>query len=563
MVVLAFLKLLGCLGLLMYGTKLMGDSLQQLAGDRLRHILDSLTTNRFTSLLTGALVTAMIQSSTAASLMTVSFVHAGMLSFMQALPVLMGASVGNTLIAWLMAAELNFGFSNYIYPLMLVAFLLVQYRKRPALGESVFGFCFILLSLGLLCHLYDSMTPADQHLVAGYLAMPGEHYGVYVLLLLVGAAVTFAVQSSAAIMATSMVLCSTGVWSVYAGAAFMLGENIGRAVATWQAASSAGTPARRTAFGQLAFNLVGVAWMFAAFPYVIGFLCDFVHFDPTHGQIAPDHNLAYVLAAFHTGFNLCNATLFIGLTKPLERWATQCINKPAGNDEKESELRFITKGLLDTPEESVMEARKEIITYTATVTKMFTQTRYLFSADNETDFKNIFTLVEHYEEISDEMETDIAGYLNRITAEEDVPESLRPVICGMLRELAEIESIGDSCHHIAHTARRNFYSSQPLTETQLEHIHQMFQLTEQALEQMRSMLFARKAPREASTAYYIEKEINNYRNQLRNLNFADVNRGLYSYQTGAMYMDIINECEQLSDSIINVTEARMEAQGGQ
>ena len=439
MVVLAFLKLLGCLGLLMYGTKLMGDSLQQLAGDRLRHILDSLTTNRFTSLLTGALVTAMIQSSTAASLMTVSFVHAGMLSFMQALPVLMGASVGNTLIAWLMAAELNFGFSNYIYPLMLVAFLLVQYRKRPALGESVFGFCFILLSLGLLCHLYDSMTPADQHLVARYLAMPGEHYGVYVLLLLVGAAVTFAVQSSAAIMATSMVLCSTGVWSVYAGAAFMLGENIGRAVATWQAASSAGTPARRTAFGQLAFNLVGVAWMFAAFPYVIGFLCDFVHFDPTHGQIAPDHNLAYVLAAFHTGFNLCNATLFIGLTKPLERWATQCINKPAGNDEKESELRFITKGLLDTPEESVMEARKEIINYTDTVTKMFTQTRYLFSADNETDFKNIFTLVEHYEEISDEMETDIAGYLNRITAEEDVPESLRPVICGMLRELAEIE----------------------------------------------------------------------------------------------------------------------------
>ena len=155
MVVLAFLKLLGCLGLLMYGTKLMGESL----------LLDSLTTNRFTSLLTGALVTAMILSSTAASLMTVSFVHAGMLTFMQALPALMGASVGNTLVAWLMAAELNFEFSNYIYPLMLAAFMLVQYRKRPALGESVFGFCFILLSLGLICHLYDSMPAADQHTV--------------------------------------------------------------------------------------------------------------------------------------------------------------------------------------------------------------------------------------------------------------------------------------------------------------------------------------------------------------------------------------------------------------
>ena len=562
MVVLAFLKLLGCLGLLMYGTKLMGESLQQLAGDRLRHILDSLTTNRFTSLLTGALVTAMILSSTAASLMTISFVHAGMLTFMQALPALMGVSVGNTLVAWLMAAELNFEFSNYIYPLMLVAFMLVQYRKRPALGESVFGFCFILLSLGPICHLYDSMPAADQHTVAAWLGMRGEHYGAYVLLLLVGAAVTFAVQSSAAIMATSMVLCSTGIWSVYAGAAFMLGENIGRAIVTCRAASSAGTQARRTAFGQLVFNLVGVAWMFAAFPFVIDFLCGFAHLDPTAGTAASDHNLAYVLAAFHTGFNLCNAALFIGWVKPLERWATQRVGKPRNSDEKQSELRFITKGLLDTPEESVMEARKEIINYTDTVTQMFTQTRYLFSADNETDFKNIFTLVEHYEEISDEMETDIANYLNRITAEEDVPESLRPVICGMLRELAEIESIGDSCHHIAHTARRNFYSSQPLTEAQLEHIHQMFQLTEQALEQMRTLLFARKPPRECPTAYYIEKEINNYRNQLRNLNFADVNRGRYSYQTGAMYMDVINECEQLSDCIINVTEARMESQGG-
>ena len=562
MVVLAFLKLLGCLGLLMYGTKLMGDSLQQLAGDRLRHILDSLTTNRFSSLLTGALVTAMIQSSTAASLMTVSFVHAGMLTFMQALPALMGASVGNTLVAWLMAAELNFGFSNYVYPLMLAAFLLVQYRKRPALGESVFGFCFILLSLGLLCHLYDSMPAADQHTVATYLGMKGEHYGAYVLLLLVGAAVTFAVQSSAAIMATSMVLCSTGIWSVYAGAAFMLGENLGRAVVTCRAASSAGTQARRTAFGQLVFNLSGVAWMFAAFPYVIDLLCDFARLDPVAGQTAPDHNLAYVLAACHTGFNLCNAALFIGWVSPLERWAERCVSKPRNNDEKKTELRFITKGLLDTPEESVMEARKEIINYADTVTQMFTQTRYLFSADNETDFKNIFARVEHYEEVSDEMETDIANYLNRITAEDDVPDRLRPVICGMLRELAELESIGDSCHHIAHTARRNFYSSQPLTEPQLEHIHQMFQLAEQALEQMRVLLFARKPPREAPTAYYIEKEINNYRNQLRNLNFADVNRGRYSYQTGAMYMDVINECEQLSDSIINVTEARMESQGG-
>ena len=271
-----------------------------------------------------------------------------------------------------------------------------------------------------------------------------------------------------------------------------------------------------------------------------------------------DKNLAYVLAAFHTGFNLCNAALFIGLVNPLEQLATRWVTKPRHNDEEESQLRFITKGILDTSEQSVMEARKEIINYADTVTKMFTQTRFLFSVSNETEFKNIFTLVEHYEDICDEMEVDIANYLNKVSTEEPSAD-LKRAICGMLREVAEIESIGDSCHHIAHTARRNYRSTQQLTEKQLEHIHQMFQLTEQALEQMRTILSIRKAPREASTAYYIEREINKFRNQLRNLNFTDVNNGVYNYQTGAMYMDVINKCEQLSDCILNVTEARLEA----
>ena len=558
MVVLAFLKLLGCLGLLMYGTRLMGESLQQLAGDRLRHILDSLTTNRFTSLLTGALVTAMIQSSTAASLMTVSFVHAGMLTLVQALPILMGASVGNTFIAWIMAAEFNFSISNYIYPLILVAFIMTYYRKWNALGNSIFGLCFILLSLGLLCHMADDMTLTGPDGIARYLAVSHENYGSYAILLFIGAAVTFGVQSSAVLMATSMALCSTGVWSIYSGVAFVLGENIGRAIVTCRAASSAGTPARRTALGQLVFNLSGVTWMFLAFPYFVNLLCDFIHFDPTQKLMTADKNLAYVLAAFHTGFNLCNAALFIGLVNPLEQLATRWVAKPRHNDEEESQLRFITKGILDTPEQSIMEARKEIINYADTVTKMFTQTRFLFSVSNETEFKNIFTLVEHYEDICDEMEVDIANYLNKVSTEEPSAD-LKRAICGMLREVAEIESIGDSCHHIAHTARRNYRSTQQLTEKQLEHIHQMFQLAEQALEQMRTILSIRKAPREASTAYYIEREINKFRNQLLNLNFTDVNNGVYNYQTGAMYMDVINECEQLSDCILNVTEARLEA----
>lgn len=557
MVVLAFLKLLGCLGLLMYGTKLMGESLQRLAGDRLRHILDSLTTNRITSLLTGALITGMIQSSTSASLMTISFVHAGLLSFLQALPVLLGASVGNTLIAWVMAAEFNFEISNYIYPLMLIAFLLVYYRKWHSLGESIFGMCFILLSLGLLCNMADDMQLANQSRLMEYLAVHHEHYGSYIILLLIGAAVTFAVRSSAAITATAMVLCSTGVWSIYSGVAFILGENIGRAIVTWRAAESAGVIAKRTAFGQLVFNLCGVLWMFIVFPYVVNWLCDIIHFDPTVKPVAADNNLAYVLAAFHTGFNFCNVAIFIGMVKPLERLSNRVVQKKRRIDENEGELRFITQGMLDTPEESVLQARKEVINYTDTVSKMFTQARYLFSIHNRTEFKNTFTLIEHYEELCDEMEVDIANYLNKIS-EEDISEPLKVSICGMLREVAEIESIGDSCQHIAHTAERNFNSSKKLTEKQLDHIHQMFQLVEQALEQVKLLLHTRKVPKEASTIYYIENEINKFRNQLRKLNFQDVNKGTYSYQTGTMYMDIVNECEQLADAIINVAEARLE-----
>lgn len=558
MVVLAFLKLLGCLGLLMYGTKLMGESLQKLAGDRLKHILDSLTTNRFVSLLTGALVTAMIQSSTAASLLTISFVHAGMLSLFQALPILMGASVGNTLIAWLMAAEINFEVSNYLYPLMLIAFLLVYYRKWRDWGESVFGLCFILLSLGLLCHLSEDMELVRQTQVLNYLTVSDENYMSYIILLLIGATVTFAVQSSAAIMASSMILCCSGVWSIYSGVAFVLGENIGRAIVTFRAASSAGVQARRTAFGQSVFNLCGVAWMFLVFPYFVNFLCDFVHVDPTVKHVVADNSLAYVLAAFHTGFNLINATLFIGFVKPLEALCERTVAKSQRHNEEEGELRFITKGFPDTPEQAILEARKEIINYADMTVRMFAQTRYLFSVSGLTEFKNIFTLVEHYEDVCDEMEVEIADYLNKV-GHQELSESLKAAVCGMLREVAEVESIGDCCHHIAHTARRNYKSTQRLTPKQLEHIHQMFQLTEQAMEQMKTLLSIRKVPREASTAYYIENEINRFRKQLRAMNFADVNNHVYSYQTGTMYMDVINECEQLADCIINITEARLEA----
>ncbi len=560
MVVLAFLKLLGCLGMLMYGMNLLSESLQKMAGNKLRHILDSLATNRMTSLLTGALVTAMLQSSVTSSLLTVRFVHAGMLSLSQSLPILMGASVGNTLIAWIMAIEYNYEISAYIYPLMLISMILVYMHRQRLWGESLFGLSFIILSLGLFYHYADEIQLARVGILNDFLSFARENYGSYLVLLVIGALLTFLIQSSAVLMAVSILLCATGVWSIYSGVAFVLGENIGRALLTWRAARQASLQARRTALGQMLFNIGGVAWVFFVFPYIVDYLCDIL-LDSDMSPLASvgvNKNNAYVLAAFHTGFNLCNATLFICFLKPLETLCNKALIRKKGQDDQR-ELRFIVNGPQETPELSAMEARKEILNYAYIVSQMFMQTRYLFSAPNDVDFNNTFAKIQHYEEVCDDMEIEIANYLNKIS-DERLSAELKNTIRGMLRQVSEIESIGDSCFHIARTTARNYKSEQRFSEKQLDHLHQMFQLVEQAFGQMKQILAARKVPKEASTAYYIENEINNFRKQLRSLNIIDVNSYAYSYLTGTMYMDIINECEQMADCMINVTEARLDEQ---
>ena len=560
MVVLAFLKLLGCLGMLMYGMNLLSESLQKMAGNKLRHILDSLATNRMTSLLTGALVTAMLQSSVTSSLLTVRFVHAGMLSLNQSLPILMGASVGNTLIAWIMAIEYNYEISAYIYPLMLISMILVYMHRQRLWGESLFGLSFIILSLGLFYHYADEIQLARVGILNDFLSFGHENYGSYLVLLVIGALLTFLIQSSAVLMAVSILLCATGVWSIYSGVAFVLGENIGRALLTWRAARQASLQARRTALGQMLFNIGGVAWVFFVFPYIVDYLCDILldsDMSP-FGSVGVNKNNAYVLAAFHTGFNLCNATLFICFLKPLEILCNKALIRKKGQDDQR-ELRFIVNGPQETPELSAMEARKEILNYAYIVSQMFMQTRYLFSAPNDVDFNNTFAKIQHYEEVCDDMEIEIANYLNKIS-DERLSAELKNTIRGMLRQVSEIESIGDSCFHIARTTARNYKSEQRFSEKQLDHLHQMFQLVEQAFGQMKQILAARKVPKEASTAYYIENEINNFRKQLRSLNIIDVNSYAYSYLTGTMYMDIINECEQMADCMINVTEARLDEQ---
>jgi len=557
MTVLAFLKLMGCLGLLMYGMKLLGEGLQKMAGNQLRNVLDTLTTNRFTSLLTGALIALIIQSSTATSVMTIGFVHAGLFTFVQALSVIMGASVGNTFIAWLMAAEFNFSLSNYVYPLLAVAICLIYSRNHRSAGESLFGICFLFLGLGWLYIFAADTDPAINERLARFFAAAGNGYGSHLLFLLAGGLLTMLVRSSAALMATSMILCSTGVLSIYSGVALVMGENIGRALLTWQAAASAGLPARRTALAQLIFNLSGVAWAFWVFPLFVDEICNRVDYDPQPSSPA-HNNLAYVLAAFHTCFSICNVLVFIGLIKPLKRLSHRLITPSEEGNEEEYELKYISCGLLTTPELSVLEARKEINNYVALTCRMFTQVQILCTVSNDNEFNKLFTRIEKYESVSDDMEVEIANYLNEVSDDRLSSDTKNQIRC-MLREISEIESIGDSCYNIARTLERKFRNKEPFTGRQMEHLHQMFQLTDQALEEMKRLLSGKHIPKEAGTSFYIEQEINNFRKQLRSLNIIDINNHEYTYHVGAMYMDIINECEKLGDYIINVVEARLDA----
>lgn len=556
MTILIFLKFLGSLGLLIYGMKLLGESLQKMAGNQLRHIMDTLTTNRFTSFLTGAIITAIIQSSSATSVMTIGFVHAGILTFIQGLSMIMGASVGNTFVAWIMAAEFNYAISYYIFPLFFVALWLVKLRDYRSLGESIFGLCFMFLGLRLLYEFTDDLQLTSSPVLSAIFGSLSDNYGSYLILLLCGGVFTLCFQSSAALMAASMILCSTGIISIYSGIALVLGENIGRGLITYYAASSANLTARRTAMAQLIFNLFGVLWVFWIFPYFIETVCNTMGYQTT-GRLE-EHALTYVLAAFHTCFNLCNVALFIWFIKPIERLVNNIVPKNDEENEDTNELRYITGGLLATPELSVLEAQKEINGFAEMTCRMFTQVRYLITINNTVEFRQIYMKIRKLEDASDALEEEIADYLGEVSDDLLSSDTKNQIRC-MLREVSELESIADSCYILSHIISTKYHGKQLFTGKQLDHLHQLFQLTDQALQEMKRILSMRRPPAEARTANYICQEIKKFRKQLRNLNAIDVNNHEYSYHIGTMYLDIINECEKLSEYIINTIEARIES----
>jgi len=555
-------KLVGALALLMYGMKSMSESLQKMAGPQLRHVLQAMTTNRFTGVLTGALVTAAVQSSTATTVMTVSFVNAGLLTLAQAISVIMGANIGTTLTAWIMSAGFSFNITDFVWPAFFIAIILVFTKKKKSVGDFLFGVSFMFLGLGTLRQTGIDMDLAhNQPVLDFFSSFDPNSFLTTLAFLIIGSVLTMCVQSSAAIMAITMILCSSGVLPIYQGIALVMGENIGTTVTSNIAALTANTQARRAAFAHMFFNVFGVVWILCVFRPFVDMVCGFVGFDETMqksdpGFLANAAKLSFVLAAFHTCFNVANTCILIWFIPQIEKIVCKVIKPKKADEEDDFRLRFISSGFLETPELSVLEAQKEIIYFAERIQRMFGFTRELLDLKDQSAFLKLFGRIEKYEGISDNMEVEIANYLDNVSDAHVSPDT-KAKIRAMLREISEIESIGDACYNIARTLNRKLKGKEEFTEKQYNHLHQMMELTDDALSQMNVLLAGRKAELDANRSFNIENEINNYRNQLKSENINDINNHEYTYSIGTMYMDIIGECEKLGDYVVNVVEARM------
>ena len=552
---LIILKLLGSIALLIYGMKVMSEALQKMAGPQLRHLLGAMTTNRFSGVATGALVTVAVQSSAATTVMTVSFVNAALLSLAQAISVIMGANIGTTMSAWIMSAGFSFNITNVVWPAFLIGILLIQLRKHRYVGDFLFGLSFLLFALGMLKQTGVEMDLASKPAVVDFFASFKTNYGTILLFLLIGTILTAIVQSSAALMAITMVLCSTGAITIFQGIALVMGENIGTTVTANLAALNANVQARRTAMAHLLFNVFGVIWVLIAFFPFVRFVCGLVGMDPAAESQNPTQ-LSFALATFHTCFNLINTAVLIWFIPQIEKIVCALIRQRNTEEDDEFRLKYIRGGIMKTPELSVFQAQKEIVTFGERMQRMFGMVRDLYHAEDDQTFEKIFERIVKYEDISDRMENEIGRYLGQV-GDAHLSDDTKEKIRAMLRQIGELESIGDAGYNMARVIRRKHEAKIEFNEKQEDGIKRMLALAQKAGERMLEMLNGRREDFDFRPSEEIEAQINECRDSLKEQNMRDIDDHVYSYDSGSIYMDLINEAEKAGDYIINVVEARL------
>ncbi len=550
------LRLIGSLALFLYGMKIMSEGLQKFAGDSLRKILTAMTTNRVTGVLTGVLITALIQSSSATTVMVVSFVNAGLLTLTQSIGVIMGANIGTTVTAWIISA-LGFKVDISAFALPLLAFAIPLFfsgkSSRKSVGEFIFGFSFLFMGLANLKNNAPDLS-ANPDMLAFVQNYTDMGFFSILLFLFIGAILTMIVQASAATMAITLIMCANGWIDYHLGVALVLGENIGTTITANLAALTGNTQARRAALAHLMFNLFGVAWVLIIFYPFTGAVSWFV----THVMKVTDPAVAvsFKLAAFHTAFNISNTFIMIWFVNVIEK--TVCGIIRTKQEDEEYRLSYITGGMLSTAELSILQAQKEITLFAERTTKMFGMVKELLYEKDENNFLKTYSRVEKYENISDRMEIESANYLTQV-AEGRLSSEGKEEIRVLLRAVSEIESIADSCNNLARSIKRRNEFKSVFTEEQNNHIDQMFRLVSSALDRMNAIMHKSDLnPNDINESYNIENEINNYRNQLKARNIEDINNKLYQYQDGVYYMDMVSESEKLGDYVINVVQALIE-----
>lgn len=548
------LKLLGALGLLIYGMKMMSDALQKMAGPQLRHILAKMTTNRLTGMLTGTMVTCAVQSSSATTVMTVSFVSAGLLTLAQAISVIMGANIGTTLTAWIMSLGYNVDLTNVVFPAFFMGMILIYKKKHRFAGDFLFGIAFMFLSLVMLSTTGKEMDLGHNETVVNFFAsFDTNSYWTILAFLAIGTLITCIVQSSAAVMAITILLCSTGVLPIYLGIALVMGENIGTTATANLAALGANTQARRAALAHLLFNVFGVIWVLCVFYPFVDVVCGFVGYNPSMAGQA--ERLPVVLAMFHTCFNVTNTALLIGLIPQMERVVCWLLPEKPQPEQEELRLKYIEGSLMQTPEIAVLQAQKETAHFAQRVQGMFGMVCQLMEEKDDKVFVHLFSQIEHQEDLTDRMELEIAHFLEQVS-ENHLSDDTKTKVRQMLREVGELESIGDACYNLARTMNRQQESGKDFTDAQRQQLKALMMLCDDALTQMNIVMTGHRSEHDIRDTYRIENEINQMRQQMKNDNIRAINDHKYDYAVGTIFTDLVNELEKLGDYVVNVVQAR-------
>ncbi|MBE6306951.1 MAG: Na/Pi cotransporter family protein [Bacteroidales bacterium] len=569
-----FLTLVGALGMFLYGMKIMSEGLQKAAGDRMQGILSSMTNNRFAGVFTGILITALIQSSSATTVMVVSFVNAGLLTLTQSIAVIMGANVGTTVTAWIISL---FGFTvkiaDMVFPILAISIPLIfsKNNKRRYWGEFLVGFSLLFLGMDYMKTSVPDLqqNPAVLEVLNNYTNMG---YGSVLLFMLVGTILTIVMQSSSAMMAITLIMCSQGWVSFEIAAAMVLGENIGTTITANMAALSANVSAKRAAFAHLLFNVFGVCWMLIFFyPFtrmiialvgqINGMSAEEVSalLNSSAALLSPEEaakaatTVSFSLALFHSVFNVCNVLIMIWFIKFYEKIVSSVIKQKSNNDE-EFQLKYINTGMMGASELNLPQARQEIVVYAERVRRMFAMVQdLLHEKEGSEAYSKLYSRIEKYEQICDRMEIEIASFLNNVVSGR-LSYDGKLQVNSMLTMVTEIESIGDCCYNLARTLVRKQEAGVKFNEDIMVNLDALMALDSDALEGLITVL-SKGEDADIIAAYNKENEINNFRNQLRSANMDNINTKRYDYQESIYYMDMVAEAESLGDYIVNVVDA--------